>query len=393
MISDLLSTRHMGTNPNVTTKVTSAVDQDKAESFTLLALPVEPSVESMPQERSLDQTTEHLHESSYNPFLNQYINDLSDPVPLTAEVPVAQEWAQAILDTEDLTSTGLDAVTLAPLSSLTTPTVVAPLVPVTLPIEASKAESVGRTPASLVGLSVTSQRGTLFSSGMASSMALIGSASQPASMSAEISPISSALAQDTMTTPFSDSSRFDHLKADTSVFQRVLAELRGHEAKDINAIGTQPIVSTQAASATQWGPVSLTPTASLAQQAQEILTPLREHLRFQVDQHIKKAELRLDPPELGKIDLNIRLEGDRLQVHMHAVNPAIRDALLNGLERLRMDLAMDHGGQIDVDVGQGGSQQQQQETALFASSIAPETAMENGADVMTREKSQLDLLA
>lgn len=78
---------------------------------------------------------------------------------------------------------------------------------------------------------------------------------------------------------------------------------------------------------------------------------------------------------------------------MHAVNPAIRDALLNGLERLRMDLAMDHGGQIDVDVGQGGSQQQQQETALFASSIAPETAMENGADVMTREKSQLDLLA
>lgn len=393
MISDLLSTRHMGTNPNVTTKVTSAVDQDKAESFTLLALPVEPSVESMPQERSLDQTTEHLHESSYNPFLNQYINDLSDPVPLTAEVPVAQEWAQAMLDTEDLTSTGLDAVTLAPLSSLTTPTVVAPLVPVTLPIEASKAESVGRTPASLVGLSVTSQRGTLFSSGMASSMALVGSASQPASMSAEIAPISSALAQDTMTTPFSDSSRFDHLKADTSMFQRVLAELRGHEAKDINAIGTQPIVSTQAASATQWGPVSLTPTASLAQQAQEILTPLREHLRFQVDQNIKKAELRLDPPELGKIDLNIRLEGDRLQVHMHAVNPAIRDALLNGLERLRMDLAMDHGGQIDVDVGQGGSQQHQQETALFASSIAPETAMENGADVMTREKSQLDLLA
>ncbi|MDR6962158.1 flagellar hook-length control protein FliK [Shewanella putrefaciens] len=394
MISDLLSTRHMGTNPNVTTKVTSAVDQDKAESFTLLALPVEPSVESMSQERSLDQTTEHLHESSYNPFLNQYINDLSDPVPLTAEVPVAQEWAQAMLDTEDLTSTGLDAVTLAPLSSLTTPTVVAPLVPVTLPIEASKAESVGRTPASLVGLSLTSQRGTLFSSGMASSMALVGSAFQPASsMSAEIAPISSALAQDTMTTPFSDSSRFDHLKADTSMFQRVLAELRGHEAKDINAIGTQPIVSTQAASATQWGPVSLTPTALLAQQAQEILTPLREHLRFQVDQNIKKAELRLDPPELGKIDLNIRLEGDRLQVHMHAVNPAIRDALLNGLERLRMDLAMDHGGQIDVDVGQGGSQQHQQETALFASSIAPETAMENGADVMTREKSQLDLLA
>lgn len=393
MISDLLSTRHMGTNPNVTTKVTSAVDQDKAESFTLLALPVEPSAESMPQERSLDITTEQSQESGYNPFLNQHINNLVESAPFTGVDAVTQG---AMFNSEaeiNSTSIRLDDIAFAPLNSLTTPTVVAPLVPVTLPIEASKTESVGQTSASLVGLSVASQRGALFSSGMASSMALVGSASQPASMSAEISPISSALAKDAMTTPFSDSSRFDHLKADTSVFQRVLAELRGHEAKDINAIGTQSIVSTQAASATQWGPVSLTPTASLAQQAQEILTPLREHLRFQVDQHIKKAELRLDPPELGKIDLNIRLEGDRLQVHMHAVNPAIRDALLNGLERLRMDLAMDHGGQIDVDVGQGGSQQQQQETALFASSIAPETAMENGADVMTREKSQLDLLA
>ena len=177
------------------------------------------------------------------------------------------------------------------------------------------------------------------------------------------------------------------------MFQRVLAELRGHEAKDINAIGAQQVAGSQAASATQWGPVSLTPMASLAQQSQEILTPLREHLRFQVDQHIKKAELRLDPPELGKIELNIRLEGDRLQVQMHAVNPAIRDALLNGLDRLRVDLAMDHGGQIDVDIGQGGSSQHQQETALFSSTITAEAAMDNAVDVMAREKSQLDLLA
>ncbi|MGL5667642.1 MAG: flagellar hook-length control protein FliK, partial [Shewanella sp.] len=62
-------------------------------------------------------------------------------------------------------------------------------------------------------------------------------------------------------------------------------------------------------------------------------------------------------------------------------------------ERLRVDLAMDHGGQIDVDIGQGGSSQHQQETALLSSSIAAETAMDSVADVVTSEKSHLDLLA
>ena len=64
------------------------------------------------------------------------------------------------------------------------------------------------------------------------------------------------------------------LKSDSSVFQRVLAELRGHEAKDINAVGSQPVAGSQATSATQWGPVSLTPMASLAQQSQDRL-PLK----------------------------------------------------------------------------------------------------------------------
>jgi flagellar hook-length control protein FliK len=269
--------------------------------------------------------------------------------------------------------------------------VVAPFAAVIFPVETVQADPVGRTPASLIGLSVTEQRGTVFSSEMTSSMALVGSSSQPVGMSGEPLKMGSVFAQDATLTTFSGS--LEHLKSDSSVFQRVLSELRGHEAKDVNAIGVQQVTGSQTTSVTQWGPVSLTPMASLAQQSQEILTPLRDHLRFQVDQHIKKAELRLDPPELGKIELNIRLEGDRLQVQMHAVNPAIRDALLNGLERLRVDLAMDHGGQIDVDIGQGGSSQHQQETALLPSSIAAETAMDSVVDVVTSEKSHLDLLA
>ncbi|MCS6099604.1 flagellar hook-length control protein FliK [Shewanella baltica] len=397
MISDLLSIRPVGTNTSLTTKVTSAVDQDKSESFTLLALPIGLPAKSLPLESALwTPSTEKAldSDSDTDTFLNQYINsDFSGSVPFApVAAPVVLGVPPSLLNTEiNSAPISQDGLAATPQNSLVSPTAVAPFVPVILPAETVKADPVGRTPASLIGLSATDQRGTLFSSGMTSSMALAGSSTQPAGMSGEPLKMSGAFMQDTTLAPFS--ANLDHLKSESSVFQRVLAELRGHEAKDINAIGSQPVAGSQATSATQWGPVSLTPMASLAQQSQEILTPLREHLRFQVDQHIKKAELRLDPPELGKIELNIRLEGDRLQVQMHAVNPAIRDALLNGLDRLRVDLAMDHGGQIDVDIGQGGSPQHQQETALFSSSIAAETATDNVADVMTREKSQLDLLA
>lgn len=391
MISDLLSTRPVGTNTSLTTKVASAVDQDKSESFTLLGLPVELSATPFPLEGTKwTQNAEHALERDADTFLNQYVNsNLSDSVSFVPVVPVL---SQPLLNTEINSAPIIqDGLAATPQNSLVSPTAVAPFVPVIFPAETVKADPIGRTPASLIGLSATDQRGTLFSSGMTSSMALTGSRTQPAGMSGESLKMSGAFMQDSTLAPFS--ANLDHLKSDSSVFQRVLAELRGNEVKDINAIGSQQVAGTQAASATQWGPVSLTPMASLAQHSQEILTPLREHLRFQVDQHIKKAELRLDPPELGKIELNIRLEGDRLQVQMHAVNPAIRDALLNGLDRLRVDLAMDHGGQIDVDIGQGESQQHQQETALFSSSIAAETTTDNVVDVMAREKSQLDLLA
>ncbi|MGI2205693.1 flagellar hook-length control protein FliK [Shewanella oncorhynchi] len=391
MISDLLSTRPVGTNTSLTTKVASAVDQDKSESFTLLGLPVGLSAAPLPLEGTQwTQNAEHALERDADTFLNQYVNsNLSDSVSF---VPVVPGVSPSLLNTEINSAPIIqDGLAATPQNSLVSPTAVAPFVPVIFPAETVKTDPIGRTPASLIGLSATDQRGTLFSSGMTSSMALAGSRTQPAGMSGESLKMSGVFTQDSTLATFSGD--FEHLKSDSSVFQRVLAELRGHEVKDINAIGSQQVAGTQAASATQWGPVSLTPMASLAQHSQEILTPLREHLRFQVDQHIKKAELRLDPPELGKIELNIRLEGDRLQVQMHAVNPAIRDALLNGLDRLRVDLAMDHGGQIDVDIGQGESQQHQQETALFSSSIAAETTTNNVVDVMAREKSQLDLLA
>lgn len=414
MIADLLSTRPVGANTHSTAKVTSAVDQDKSASFTSVAL----AVDSASTQKSLEEvqcspTAEYCVFDSAGDnetLLNQAVTaDMLGAKPFD---PISQDLPLALFNT---TVMGADSMNLDVENSLTTISGLATASSLnatshstgTLPLTAatiSSIETINLAPTAqtftsfILPTSTEAQREALgagFALGQASAMTsstmLAGGIPQTTSINTESSKTSSTFSPDFMLASFNDDAPL--LKSDPSLFQRVFSEFIGHEVKDINAIGLPQAAAPQAASTTQWGPVSLTPAAPLAQQTQEILTPLREHLRFQVDQHIKRAELRLDPPELGKIELNIRLEGDRLQVQMHAVNPAIRDALLNGLERLRVDLAMDHGGQIDVDIGQGDAQQQQQETALFSSSIAAETTAEQVVDTAHREKSQLDLLA
>jgi flagellar hook-length control protein FliK len=176
-----------------------------------------------------------------------------------------------------------------------------------------------------------------------------------------------------------------------------LADASSADVADINSPLFSQLLArgTPNPSVSQWGPVPVNMAGSLTQQAQNMLTPLREQLRFQIDQQIKHAEIRLDPPELGKLELNIRLDGDKLQVQIHAANPAIRDALLSGLDRLRADLAQEYGGTLDVDVGQGESRQQKDPEQGRPMAIAM-----NSSDALTATKSrdkaqqsQLNLLA
>lgn len=154
---------------------------------------------------------------------------------------------------------------------------------------------------------------------------------------------------------------FTHMSALQNPFTNPLSE--SSNLDNIESVTNQLLVNNtrSPAAVAQWGPISVSQSTPLLQQSHDMLSPLREQIRFQIDQQIKQAEIRLDPPELGKIELNVRLEGDRLQIQMHAANPVVRDALLAGLERLRGDLANDHGGQIDVDIGQGESSKERQQ--------------------------------
>ncbi|WP_429121551.1 flagellar hook-length control protein FliK [Aeromonas allosaccharophila] len=108
----------------------------------------------------------------------------------------------------------------------------------------------------------------------------------------------------------------------------------------------------------QWAPVRLSDNQS--QWGQQLVNLLQDKVELQVNQQVKQAHIRLDPPELGRLELTVKLDGDRLSVQLNVTNPAVREAMIQSMERLRMSLAPHHAGGVEVNVGQGSEQGQQE---------------------------------
>lgn len=83
---------------------------------------------------------------------------------------------------------------------------------------------------------------------------------------------------------------------------------------------------------------------------------LHDRVTLQAQQNVQEAKIRLDPPDLGKLDLLVRVEGDRLSVHINANTAATREALMQVSERLRTELQEQNFVHVDVNVGSDQSQ-------------------------------------
>jgi|GEM_PF-4029428 len=101
----------------------------------------------------------------------------------------------------------------------------------------------------------------------------------------------------------------------------------------------------------EWAPLKLGDQS--AQWGRQLLDTLRERVEMQVNQQVKQAHIRLDPPEMGRLELTVRLDGDHLSVQINSNHAQLRDALLQTGERLRAALMPQHAGGVSVDVGQG----------------------------------------
>lgn len=94
----------------------------------------------------------------------------------------------------------------------------------------------------------------------------------------------------------------------------------------------------------------------------DLVEQLRSRLQLSKSDQIQQAHIRLDPPELGRLDVSLRMDGDKVSVHFTAAHPQLREALATNADRLRFDFDGSQMQLTDVSVSSGMYQQSQQQS-------------------------------
>lgn len=127
--------------------------------------------------------------------------------------------------------------------------------------------------------------------------------------------------------------------------------------------------ATTVVNAPEWASVRIDTQAG--KWGEQMLQVLHDRVTLQAQQNLQEAKIRLDPPDLGKLDLVVRVEGDRLSVQINANAAATREALMQVSDRLRAELQSQNFVHVDVNVGsdQGGQRRSSSQDDAAASTI------------------------
>ncbi len=91
-------------------------------------------------------------------------------------------------------------------------------------------------------------------------------------------------------------------------------------------------------------------SSNKAEVGQRLVSMLSDKITLQASAQANKATIRLDPPELGKIDLTVTLDRDRLSVQINTTNASVREAINQTVERLRAELVQENFLEVTVNV-------------------------------------------
>ncbi|HEN3672179.1 TPA: flagellar hook-length control protein FliK [Yersinia enterocolitica] len=105
----------------------------------------------------------------------------------------------------------------------------------------------------------------------------------------------------------------------------------------------------------------LTLVANQKEWSQQLHTVLGDRLQMQVENKVQHATIRLDPPEMGKIDISVHMEGGKLQVQINANQADVYRALQQTSAELRQTLMGQNSSAVEVQISAHSQQQQRQQ--------------------------------
>ncbi len=145
-----------------------------------------------------------------------------------------------------------------------------------------------------------------------------------------------------------------------------------------NQASAQPMVKMQA-------PLTLPEAAH--EKAAVLREALGDRLQMQVDQRTQKATIRLDPPNLGKLDISLHYEGGKLQVQIQAAQPDVYRALQQVSQELRGALSEQNQVAVNVQI----SQQQGEQRQAPRQQPEQDVVLSNNIAEVTEEQRHRDL--
>ncbi|WNW11131.1 flagellar hook-length control protein FliK [Pseudomonas sp. DTU_2021_1001937_2_SI_NGA_ILE_001] len=93
-----------------------------------------------------------------------------------------------------------------------------------------------------------------------------------------------------------------------------------------------------------------------------------DRVMYLSSQNLKSAEIKLEPAELGRLDIRVNMAPDQqTQVTFMSAHVGVRDALESQVSRLRESFSQQGLGQVDVNVSDQSQQQAQQQAQEQAS--------------------------
>ncbi|RMT80061.1 flagellar hook-length control protein FliK [Pseudomonas viridiflava] len=120
--------------------------------------------------------------------------------------------------------------------------------------------------------------------------------------------------------------------------------------------------------------VAATPTAAplmnqpLAMHQSGWTEGIVDRVMYLSSQNLKSAEIKLEPAELGRLDIRVNMAPDQqTQVTFMSAHVSVRDALESQMSRLRDSFNQQGLGQVDVNVSDQSQQQAQQQAQEQAS--------------------------
>ncbi|WP_323815637.1 flagellar hook-length control protein FliK [Cellvibrio sp. NN19] len=147
--------------------------------------------------------------------------------------------------------------------------------------------------------------------------------------------------------------------------------------------------STQLVSAAQNSSGIFSQDAKLGEQ---LLHTLRDNVQLQIQQKIQNATIRLDPPELGSLEIYLSHEGGRLHVQITASQADVARLIQQTSDRLRQELSGPQFTQVNIQTsaeGQSGQQQSRQRYASDEMILANEQAFVGNETQTTRTSDVL----